>query len=251
MRRFHYDHNHHRRPESTRQLASSAYRLAKSLSADVRPEVKVFELTNENLSTTSSTMTPVTINQIPLYDGPTGPPVPDPNSTRESNQVKIIGMDIKWSELTNELHGAFRLVIFWDDSNVIQESHNDPTSATANQSLWDVRTKPWNGSSFLAGANKPALLQSNYEQRHNVHILYDKLIEWNAKTRDNDTGQAPNFEEYFTHRKHIQINKFTTFQDPTSNQIATGALRMAWISTRSAAVATDFSYSVRVYFTDV
>lgn len=249
-----YRDKHHykgHKKESTRALASSAYRLAKHLQEEYKPETKVWELTQQNIPTNFNSMTPVILNQIPLGTQDADPTSQNiPISERIANQVHLIGLDIRWSELTDERYGNFRIIIYWDESNVVSSS---TSQSAANEYVLDARAKPQTpvGVTPLTANNTPALAFYSYNDRHNFKVLYDKTIHWNAFTPTNDGPPIVYNNQWYTHKKHIQLNHWTTFSDPpNSNVILTGALKMIFLSSRTSTIANDFSYNTRLYFTD-
>ena len=248
----HRGHHKGHKKESTRKLASSAYRLAKHIQEEYKPETKTYELTRQNLGTSFNSMTPVILNQIPLGTQDANPSSPNiPLNERLANQVHLIGLDIRWSELTDERWGNLRVIIFWDESNVIDAS---TSQSAVNRFVLDARVKPQlpTGSTVLDAYNTPTLSYYSYNDRHNIKVLYDKTVQWNAFTPTTSGPPLTFSNQWITHKKHIQLNHWTTFDDPpNSNVILTGCLKMIIVSSRvSGELSNDFSYNTRLYFTD-
>lgn len=212
-------YRHHRRPESTRALAKSAYRIAKQSLKEQDEEPKYFDIRVQNLSVPSTGTTPAIINLPGRGEG---------QSQRIGDSIKNLNLTIRWWwALDTIAYAACRLIIFWDESNTVGAPLDLLEDNTATYGI--TSPKAW-------------------DNRFDSHILYDKTVEFNSPTTANDGHSR-------VYKKVIKIDKHTQFFDPTTSPppvtpVATGALRYMFISDSAVANSVLANLYFRLTYTD-
>jgi len=220
---------HDRKPrdnfEEVADMARSAYRIGREIKDMINTEHKQF--------VRSSITEPVGTSQV-SFNGTTPVILNNPtqgvvDTSRVGDSIKCQTLTVRWfHELGASLNGftqPVKFVVWWQEDNTL------PMPLTA------IYRQMGNTSAVLS--------LKDYDNRFTTKILYEKIY----TVEGNEISGLGNNTRVM--QKIIKIDKHTQF-DNGDNIIVTGCLRMAWISTTSAALATAFLtvYEAALSFTD-
>lgn len=198
-------------------IARSAYRTAEEIKDLINVEAKRTLVAQTSTSVTSSGLILVTVQS--------GIPQGDDYNMRIGDSIKCHTLTLRW---TAELaavanYGRIRLIVFWDEANVI---------TSVSQLLESTGTV----QGILSG--------KTFDNRFLTKILYDETM-----TRERNQGSGVSISPFPKHEKVIKIGKHTQF-DAGTTTVVTGALKFLAISDNAAANQVLISFNANLSYTD-
>jgi len=209
---------HDRKPkdnfDEVADMARSAYRIGQEIKDTINTEHKQFVVAQTSTSVTSSGSILATVQSMAQGDD---------SNQRVGDSIKCQNLTLRWTgEVSSASNVArLRLIIFWDEANVI-------TSV----------------AQFLqyVGSFQSVISGKVYDNRFLSKVLYDKTMTINK--------QITSASGYFPIReKIIKINKHTQF-DTSTTTVVTGALKMLAISDNVSASVVNITFNALLSYTD-
>lgn len=199
------------------EIARSAYRTAEHIKDLINVEAKRVLVAQTSTSITSSGTILATV-QSAIAQG-------DDYNMRIGDSIKCHTLTLRWTaELAAVSNfGRIRLIVFWDEANVITSTAQLLESSGSIQGILSGKT---------------------FDNRFLTKILYDKVM-----TYERSAGAGTTIAPYPYREKTIKIDKHTQF-DAATTTVVTGALKIFAISDQGAANQTFLSFNANLSYTD-
>lgn len=199
------------------EIARSAYRTAEHIKDLINVESKRVLVAQTSTSVTSSGTILATI-QTAIAQG-------DDYNQRIGDSIKCHTLTLRWCGELNAVcnFGRIRLIVFWDEANVITSVGQLLESTGSIQGILSGKT---------------------FDNRFLSKILYDKVM---THERSIGAGTTPSPMPY--HEAVIKLGKHTQF-DISTTTVVTGALKLLAISDQGAANQTYISFNANLSYTD-